>query len=109
MIPHGRHIYAKSSDTEKATMCTYIQSYHALPHWKIVLRCCAKCPCINLPDQEADNQYAERTTSIRFHVYHIIGRCTAHDRIPLKYKKYVTCVKNNLHQITLQKYTPEKS
>ena len=24
-------------------------------------------------------------------------------------RKYVTCVNNNLHQITLQKYTPEKS
>ena len=29
----------------------------------------------------------ETTPSIRFHVYHIIGRCTAHGRIPLKDKK----------------------
>ena len=86
-MPHGRHIYAKSSDTEKATICTYPQSDNALPHWKYVLRCCAKCPCINLPDQETDNQYSETTPSIRFHIYHIIGNCTARSRIKLKDKK----------------------
>ena len=57
-MPHGRHIYAKSYDMEKAKMCTYPQSDHALPHWKFVLRLSAKFPCINLPDQETDNQYS---------------------------------------------------
>ena len=51
-MPHGSHIYAKASDMENATMCTYPQSDHALPHWKCVLRCCSDCPCINIPDQE---------------------------------------------------------
>ena len=37
-MPHGPHIYAKASDMENATMCTYQQSDHALPHWKCVLR-----------------------------------------------------------------------
>ena len=40
VVPHGRHIYATASDMEKATMCKYPQSDHALPHWKFVLRCC---------------------------------------------------------------------
>ena len=71
-MPHGRHIYSKSSDMAKATMCTYPQSDHAIPHWKCVLRCCAKCTCINLTDQETDNQCSEKTSSIRFHIYHII-------------------------------------
>ena len=44
-----------------------------------------------------------------FHIYQIIVRCTTHGRIPLKDKKYVTCVNNNLHQMNLEKYTPEKS
>ena len=57
MIPHERHIYAKVSDMEKAKMCAYPQSDHALPHRKCVLRCCEKCTCINLPDQEIYNQY----------------------------------------------------
>ena len=51
-MPHGSHIYAKASDMANATMCTYPQSEHALPNWKRVLRCCAECPCINIPDQE---------------------------------------------------------
>ena len=32
VMPHGRHIYAKESDMENATMCTYTKSYHTLPH-----------------------------------------------------------------------------
>ena len=51
-MPHGTHIYAKASDMENATMCTYPQSEHALPHWKCVWRCFDDCPCINIPDQE---------------------------------------------------------
>ena len=51
VMSHGRHIYAKASDMENATMCTYPQSDHALPHWKFVLRCCADCTYININDQ----------------------------------------------------------
>ena len=51
----------------------------------------------------------ETTPSIRFHIYHIIGSCTDNGIIPLKEKKYVTRVNKNLHQINLQKYTPENS
>ena len=88
-MPHGRHIYDKASDMAKATMCTYQQSDYALPHWKYVFRCCAKCPCINLHDQETNKKHEETKPSIRFHTYHIIGRFTAHGRISLKEKK--TC------------------
>ena len=56
VMPHGRHIYAKASDMENATMCAYPHSDHAIPHWKCVLRCCAECPCINIPDRETDNK-----------------------------------------------------
>ena len=31
-ILHGHHIYAKSYDMEKATICAYTQSDHALQH-----------------------------------------------------------------------------
>ena len=85
-MPHGRHIYDKAYDMEKYTMCTYTQFNHASPHCKRVLRCFDECPCINIPDQETDNQYSEIAPSIRFQIYHIIGRCTAHGRIPLKEK-----------------------
>ena len=68
-------------------MCAYPQYDHALPHWKCVLRCCDDCTCINLPNKETGNQYSDTTSSIIFHIYHIIGRCTAHGIITLKNKK----------------------
>ena len=50
-MPHGLHIYAKASDMENATMCTYLHYDYVLPQCKCVLRCCANFPCNNLPDQ----------------------------------------------------------
>ena len=70
----------------KDTLCAYPQPDHALPHCKCVLLCCADFPCINLTDQETDNQNSKLTPSIIFHIYHTIERCTAHGRIPLKDK-----------------------
>ena len=35
--------------------------------------CCAKCPSVNIPDQETDDQYSDTSTSIRFHIYHLIA------------------------------------
>ena len=43
-MPHVCHMYAKASDMEKATICTYPQSAHTLTHWKFVLWCCVKFP-----------------------------------------------------------------
>ena len=85
-MPHGRHIYAKASGMENATMCTYPQSNHSLPHWKFVLQCCAYYPYITIPDQETDKNHEETTPSIRFHIYHINGGCTTRGRISLKDK-----------------------
>ena len=101
VIPHGRHIYAKESHMAQATMCAYNQSYHTLPHWKCVLRCCADCPCINITEQETGNKYSGKTSSIRFHIYHIIARFSAHVRIPLKDKKMCYMCK--------QEYSSDKS
>ena len=56
-MTHGRHIYVKASYMEKAAMCAYPHSNHALSQCKCVLQCCDSCPCINLTDQETDNQY----------------------------------------------------
>ena len=54
VIPNGRHIYAKASGMEKATMCTYTQSNNALSHLGCVLRCCAECSYINIPGQKTN-------------------------------------------------------
>ena len=52
LMLHGRHIYAKAYDMKNDTMCKYPQSGRSLPHCKCLLRCCAECPHINIPDQE---------------------------------------------------------
>ena len=106
VMPHGRQIYAKAYDMANDTMCTYPQSDHALPHWKCVLRCCSKCPCINIPDQETDNQYSETTPSMRFHSYHIIGSCNSHGIIPLKDRKICDmCEQQSLPDKSTKIYT----
>ena len=87
VMPHGSHIYSKSYYMEKSTMCAYPQSDHALPHCKYIIRWCAKYPSVNLPDQKIDDQYSNTNPSIRFHIYHLIGFCTTHGRLPLNYKK----------------------
>ena len=84
---HGRHIYTKAYDMARSKMCAYSHSDHALPHWKWVLRCCAKCTSINISDQETDDQYPDTSPSIRFHIYHLTSHCTKHVRLPLTDKK----------------------
>ena len=86
-MPHGRHINTKAYDIEKSKMCAKSQLDHQLPHWKCVLRCCAKCPSINIPDQETDDKHPNSSPSIHFHIYHLIARCTKHGRLPLTDKK----------------------
>ena len=82
-MTHGHHINAKSSDMAKSTMCVYSQSYHELPHFKCFIQCCAKCTSVDPPDQETDYQYSDTSTSIRFHIYHLIAHCSTHGRLPL--------------------------
>ena len=88
VMPHGRHVYAKSYDMAKATMCVYSQSDHALPHWKCVFQFCTKCPSIGLPDQKIYDQYPDTSPSICFHIYHMIARCKKNGRLPLTDKKH---------------------
>ena len=109
MIPNGRHIYAKAYYMEKAkTFCAYPQLDHSLPHWKFVLQCCAKFTCVNLPDQETDDQYSDTTISIIFHIYCLTERCTEHGKILLNERENFACVdriqlQNNPHKYTLEK------
>ena len=93
----------------KATMCAYPQSDHTLPHWKGVLRCCAKFPSVNINDQETDYKYSNTSTSISFHIYHLIARCTTHGRLPLTGNFFVSSVKRILIQKYQQRYKLEKS
>ena len=108
-MPHGRHIYAKGSDMVKSTMCAYTHSYHALPHWKYDMQCCAKFPSVNLPDQETDYLYTDTFISICFLVYHIIILCSTHGSLPLNEKKDCCKCKQDYASEQSTKYTLEKS
>ena len=68
---------------EKATMCYNSQYDHVLPQWKCVLRRCAQCLSINIPDDKHPNL----SPSILFHIHHMIARCTKHGRLLLSDKK----------------------
>ena len=85
---------------EKATMCACLNSDHALPQWKCFMRCCSKCPSINLPDQETDDQYFNTSPSIRFHIYHVIAHCTENGSILLNDRKI--CCKCKYHSASEQ-------
>ena len=100
-MPHGFHTYAKAYYMEKATICAYPQSSHALPYCKFALRCCSDFPCINIPDQETYNQYSDTTSPIMFQICHIISRCTEYGRITLK--------DNKICHICKQESSSEKS
>ena len=63
-MTHRRHIYARSFDMATVTIHAYPHSDHALPNWNFVLRWCAKCACVNLPDQETDDQHSDTSPSI---------------------------------------------
>ena len=105
-MQHGRHIYAKLYDMEKATMCAYPQSDHAFPLCKCVFRCCAKCSSLNLPDQEIDYQYSNTSLSICFRVYPIIARCVAHGILPLNNKKFCRmCRQDYVSEQCTKQYT----
>ena len=92
VVTNGRHIYATSADMAMHTICAYPPSQNVLPHWKYVLYCCFKFPRIYLSDQEPDRHNYNESPSIRFHIYHLISRCTVHGRRPLNEKKMVVCV-----------------
>ena len=90
-------------------MYTYPHSYHALPHWKCVMPCCAKFPSVNLPYQETDDQYSNTSPYINFRIYHITARCSTCRRLTLYYLKKSASVNRIPIQNNPQKYTLEKS
>ena len=65
-MPHGRHNFNKAFDMANATMCTYPQSDHAPTHRKCVVRCCAECPHINLPDHETNKNTKKKHPQLGF-------------------------------------------
>ena len=94
---------------EKATICGYPHSDQALSHYKCILQCCVKYPCVNIPDQETYDRYSNMTPSIRFHIFYIIANCAAHIKLTLNDKIIVACVSRILIQNISQKFTLERA
>ena len=44
--PHGCHIHNTYTGMDMVTMCNCTSTHHGIPHWKLVLSCCEKCPSI---------------------------------------------------------------
>ena len=73
------------------------------------MRCCAKCPSVNLSDQEKYDQYSDTSPSNLFHIYYLIARCSTHGKLPLTDNRIVASVNMILFQKNPQKYTLGKS
>ena len=87
MMPHGSHLYSTSACMYMETMCECPPSQHSLKHRTCVLHCCPNCPQINLPDQLSDIHHSSTSTSISFHIYHLIACYIVHGRLPLDEKE----------------------
>ena len=108
VMPHWRHIYAKSSYMAKATLCAYPQSDHVLQPWKCVMRCCDKCPSVHLPDQETDDQY---TNTIPSFFSRLLSNCMLFDtwKASIIWKNNFASANRILLHKNPQKYTLEIS
>ena len=70
------------------------------------MRCCEKCPSINIPDQETDDQYSNTSTSISFQIYHLIENCTTHGMLLLNDKNFFRkCKQNSISEQPTKIYT----
>ena len=70
-----------------ATICAFLSSKYALPHWKFVLRCCAQCPQIDIPSTEADQNNLDLSRTKSLHVYKHIASFTMQYRSPFNERK----------------------
>ena len=92
-----------------ATTCAYPHSDNALPHWKCVLRCCANCPKLIFLTKKKRKNMKKQHPQLGFTFITSLDVVLLMGEFHWKTRKYVTCVTKNLHQINLQKYTPEKN
>ena len=86
-IPHGKYMFKTAYYMDMVKFGGYPSSNYALSHCKFLLHCCVKCPCIDLPSPESDQQNSNASPTICFHVYKHIEGCTVHVRRPFNEKK----------------------
>ena len=80
-------MFQTASYMAMTTIFSYPSYNYALPHWKYVLRCCEKCPRIDLPSPESDHHNSNVSPRISFRVYQHIARCNVYGRRPFNENK----------------------
>ena len=77
-----------------------IMRYHT---GKCVLRHCAQCPSINIPDQETYNNHPNPSPSIHCYTYHLISRFTNMAGFRYATRKFAESVNRILLQYNQQR------
>ena len=109
VMPHGSHIYAKASDMENAP-CAHILSMSMHFHTGNVY-CGAVLTVlvsIFLTKKQLKNM-TKQHPQLGFTFITSLDVALFMVDFHLKTRTFVTCVNKNLHQINIQKYTPEKN
>ena len=75
---HGCHIHCAAVDMSMATMCHCPSQHHGLQNCKCELICCKKCPILIIPSLETNKDATNMCSTIHFHVYRNVSRCTMH-------------------------------
>ena len=86
VVLHGFHTNKKATDIFMSTMCTFSSDQHDLPHWKFVLRCCAKCLGIFMSVQYCNRDDTNIFPDIYFDLFILLSLCTVHVRHPYEEK-----------------------
>ena len=107
-MTHGKHVFHTASDMAMATMCEYLSSIYALPHWKCVLCYCAQCPQINIPSTESDQHNSNVIPIMQLHCYQHIARCNVRVRRPFNEKKQFQLCEASTDIIVTAKLYPRK-
>ena len=102
-MTHGKHVFHTASDMAMATMCEYLSSIYALPHWKCVLCYCAQCPQINIPSTESYQHNSNVIPIMQLHCYQHIARCNVRVRRPFNEKKQFQLCEAYAYSIVTEK------
>ena len=76
---HSNHIHKTKTETYMLIMFPFPYDLHALPHWKCVLRCFSQCPSTIIPGQKSKKDKINTCSTVSFHVYRNLSRCTFHE------------------------------
>ena len=81
-FPAGLPLHAKSSHAAFSTMCSFpVESIH-IPHFDCVLKCCTKCPNLQIPAEECSTD--DQIPYIKYHIYKNVYRCTLCGQLPFE-------------------------